>query len=181
MAQKFPRDRFDSIPNGIERVGAHRAPARRGAGWVAFGWAALATVLLVAAGIGGVIRFNDRLDFGEPVTPSETPAPVATAPPTVAPDIPVTVLNGTTTTGLAAQAGEVLTANGIPVGTTANASSSDITETVVYYATPDLEGAARGVAQVLPEADVRLSEQFAEIGTPLVLVVGTDYAAASAG
>ena len=34
MAQKFPRDRFDSIPHGIERVGAHRAPARRGAG----GW-----------------------------------------------------------------------------------------------------------------------------------------------
>jgi LytR cell envelope-related transcriptional attenuator len=180
MAQKFPRDRFDSIPHGIERVGAHRAPTRRGARWVAFGWAALATVVLVAAGIGGVIVFNDRLNFGEPeVTP--TPTPVATAAPTIAPDVPVTVLNGTTTSGLAARAGEALVAAGIPVGTTANASASDLTETVVYYATPDLEGAARGVAQAVPEADVRLSEQFAEIGTPLVLVVGSDYAAATGG
>jgi hypothetical protein len=180
MAQKFPRDRFDSIPHGIERVGAHRAPTRRGAGWVAFGWAALATVVLVAAGIGGVVLLNDRLNFGDPVvTPS--PTPVATVPPTVAPDVPVTVLNGTTTAGLAARAGEALTAAGIPVGTTANASASDLTETVVYFATADLEGAARGVAQALPEADVRLSEQFAQIGTPLVLVVGSDYAAASGG
>jgi len=183
MAQKFPRDRFDSIPHGIERVGAHRAPARRGARWVAFGWAALATVVLVAVGIGAVIVFNDRLDFADPgasASPPPTEPPV-TAEPTVAPDIPVTVLNGTTTTGLAARAGEALTAAGIPVGTTANASEQDLTETVVYYATPDLEGAARGVAAAIPEAEVRLSEQFAEIGTPLVLVVGSDYAAATGG
>ena len=182
MAQKFPRDRFDSIPHGIERVGAHRAPARRGAGWVAFGWAALATVVLVAVGIGGVVVFNDRLNFGDTGTPTTPPAtPLVTAAPTVAPDIPVTVLNGTTTTGLAARAGEALTAAGIPVGTTANASESDLTETIVYYATPELEGAARGVAAAVPEADVRMSEQFAEIGTPLVLVVGSDYAAATGG
>ncbi|RZS64087.1 LytR cell envelope-related transcriptional attenuator [Agromyces ramosus] len=181
MAQKFPRDRFDSIPHGIERVGAHRAPARRGAGWVAFGWAALATVVLVAVGIGAVVVFNDRLNFGEPPVNTPTPSPVAAAAPTVAPDIPVTVLNGTTTSGLAARAGEALTAAGIPVGTTANASENDLTETVVYYATPDLEGAARGVAGAIPEADVRLSEQFAQIGTPLVLVVGSDYAAATGG
>lgn len=182
MAQNFPRDRFDSIPHGIERVGAHRAPMRRGAGWIAFGWAALATVVLVAAGIGGVIVFNDRLNFGDTgAAQTPTPTPVATAPPTVAPDIPVTVLNGTTTSGLAARAGEALAAAGIPVGTTANASANDLTETVVYYATADLEGAARGVAQAVPEADVRLSEQFAQIGTPLVLVVGSDYAAATGG
>ncbi|KRE21224.1 LytR C-terminal domain-containing protein [Agromyces sp. Soil535] len=181
MAQKFPRDRFDSIPHGIERVGAHRAPARKGAGWVAFGWAALATVVLAAAGIGGVIAFNDRLNFGDAGVATPTPTPVVTAAPTVAPDIPVTVLNGTTTSGLAARAGEALTAAGIPVGTTANASEDTLTETVVYYATADLEGAARGVAAAIPEADVRLSEQFAAIGTPLVLVVGSDYAAATGG
>ena len=181
MAQKFPRDRFDSIPHGIERVGAHRAPARRGARWVAFGWAALATVVLVAVGIGGVMLFNDRLNFGDTGVATPTPTPVATVPPTIAPDIPVTVLNGTSTNGLAARAGEALTAAGIPLGTTANASANDLTETVVYYATPDLEGAARGVAGAIPEADVRLSEQFAEIGTPLVLVVGSDYAEATGG
>ncbi len=121
MAQKFPRDRFDSIPHGIDRVGAHRAPTRRGAGWIVFGWAALVTVVLVAVGIGAVMIFNDRLNFLAPPAPTASPEPVVTAPPTIAPDIPVLVLNGTTTSGLAAQAGEMLTAGGVPVGSTANA------------------------------------------------------------
>ena len=180
MAQKFPRDRFDSIPHGIDRVGAHRAPARRGAKWIAFGWAALATVVLVAVGIGGVMLLNDRLNFASP-TATPTPTPVVTAAPTLAPDVPVTVLNGTTTSGLAANAAELLAAGGVTVGATANASADDLTETVVYYASADLEGAARGVAQLLPEADVRLSEQFAATGTPLVVVLGADYAASVAG
>lgn len=180
MAQKFPRDRFDSIPHGIDRVGAHRAPTRRGAGWIVFGWAALVTVVLVAVGIGAVMIFNERLNFLAPAA-TASPEPVETVPPTIAPDIPVLVLNGTTTAGLAAEAGEMLTAGGVPVGSTANASENDLTETVVYYATPDLEGAARGVAQLLPEADVRLSEQFAETGTPLVVVIGSDYATAVGG
>ena len=101
MAQKFPRDRFDSIPHGIERVGAHRAPARRGAGWIAFGWAALATVVLVAVGIGGVVVLQRSAELRRRRrTHADTPdARLVTAAPTVAPDIPVTVLNGTTTVG----------------------------------------------------------------------------------
>lgn len=182
MAQKFPRDRFDRIPDGIERVGAHRAPRRRGQGWITFAWAALATVVLAAAGIVAIMVFNDRLDFGdESQQPAASEAPAETAPPTIAPDLPVTVLNGTTTAGLAARAAESLTAAGVPVGTTANASEQDLTETVVYYATADLEGAARGVAQALPEAEVRLDAKFAETGTPLVVVLGSDYAGASGG
>jgi len=181
MAQKFPRDRFDRIPDGIERVGAHRAPRRRGHGWITFGWAALATVVLVVVGIVGITVFNDRLNFGEPPQPTETAAPVETAPPTIAPDVPVTVLNGTTTTGLAARAAEALAAAGVPVGTTANASEDTLTVTYVYYASEDLEGAARGVAQTLPEAEVRFDAKFAEIGTPLVVVLGADYAEATAG
>lgn len=180
MAQKFPRDRFDSIPHGIDRVGAHRAPARRGAKWIRFGWAALATVVLAGIGIAGVMIFNDRLNVGSAPSAAETPEPTATAEPTIAPDLKVTVLNGTTTAGLAAKAAEMLQAGGVPVDATANASASDLTETVVYYATADLEGAARGVAGVLPEAEVRLSETFAATGTPLVLVLGSDFADATA-
>ncbi|GGI48022.1 hypothetical protein BCL57_002916 [Agromyces flavus] len=181
MAQKFPRDRFDSIPHGIERVGAHRAPARRGARWIAFGWAALATVVLAGAGIAAVAVFNDRLNFDDVPAPSASATPVATVPPTIAPDIPVTVLNGTTTSGLAAQASETLTAGGVTVGVASNADSSDLQETVVYYAGPDLEGAARGVAQLLPEADVRLNEDFASEGLQIVVVLGADYAEQVAG
>lgn len=181
MAQKFPRDRFDSIPHGIERVGAHRAPARRGARWIAFGWAALATVVLAVAGIAAVAVFNDRLNFDNPAAPTPSASPVVTAPPTIAPDIPVAVLNGTTTAGLAARASETLAAGGVPVGIASNADTSDIQETVVYYASADLEGAARGVAQLLPGADVRLSEEVAGEGLQLVAVLGADYAEQSAG
>ncbi|QEO15313.1 LytR family transcriptional regulator [Agromyces intestinalis] len=176
MAQKFPRDRFDTVPHGIERVGAHRAPSRRASGWIAFGWAALATVVLAGIGIWGVVSLGDRIDASGQST--STPEPTATAEPTIAPDQPVTVLNGTTVSGLAAQAAETLQAAAIPVGGTANASENDLTETYVYYATPELEGAARGVAQAISEADVRYDAKFAEIGTPLVLVVGSDFAAA---
>ncbi|MBM7505528.1 LytR C-terminal domain-containing protein [Agromyces aurantiacus] len=181
MAQKFPRDRFDSIPHGIERVGAHRAPARRRARWITFGWAALATVVLAVAGIAAVSVFNNRLNFDDVAAPTGSPTPVATVPPTVAPDIPVTVLNGTTTTGLAAKASEALAAGGVPVGVASNADSSDIEQTVVYYASADLEGAARGVAQLLPGAEVRLSEDFAAEGLQLVAVLGADYAEQVAG
>ncbi|SFR72970.1 LytR cell envelope-related transcriptional attenuator [Agromyces sp. CF514] len=180
MAQNSPRDRFDTIPHGIERVGAHRAPQRRGARWIAFGWAALATVVLTGLGIAWVVVANDRLDFSE-ASPTATETPVVTAEPTIAPDVPVTVLNGTDTSGLAATAADALTAAGVPVGATANASETDLKESVVYYATADLEGAARGVAQAIPGADVRLDAKFGEIGTPLVLVVGSDYAASVAG
>jgi hypothetical protein len=179
MAQNYPRDRFDSIPHGIERVGAHRAPQRRGARWIAFGWAALATAVLTGIGIAGVVIVNDRLDFSE-ASPSTPATPEVTAEPTIAPDVPVTVLNGTDTSGLAATAQDTLTAAGIPVSATANASENDIAETIVYYATEDLEGAARGVAQAIPGTDVRLDAKFGEMGTPLVLVVGTDYAEESA-
>lgn len=180
MAQNFPRDRFDTIPHGIERVGAHRAPQRRAARWIAFGWAALATVVLTGLGITWVVVSNDRLDFSD-ATPTAPATPVVTAEPTIAPDVPVTVLNGTDTAGLAATAADALTAAGVPVGATANASENDITDSVVYYATADLEGAARGVAQAIPGADVRLDAKFGEIGTPLVLVVGSAYAEGVAG
>jgi hypothetical protein len=181
MAQKFPRDRFDRIPHGIERVGAHRAPRRRGQGWITFAWAALASVVLAGLGIVGISVFNERLNFGDVPQPTASEAPVETAPPTVAPDVPVTVLNGTETSGLAARAAEALTAAGVPIGTTANASENTLTVTYVYYATADLEGAARGVAQALPEAEIRLDAKFAETGTPLVVVLGSDYAAATGG
>ncbi|WP_395245967.1 LytR C-terminal domain-containing protein [Agromyces sp. MMS24-K17] len=179
MAQKFPRDRFDAIPNGIERIGAHRAPARRGAGWIRFGWAALATAVIIGAGVVGIMFVNQGLT--DEAVPTPTPTPTATAEPTVAPDVPVTVLNGTTVSGLAAKAGEQLTAAGIPVGTVTNASETDLTETYVYYAAPELEGAARGVAAAIPESEVRYDAKFAEIGTPLVLVLGSDYATAVGG
>ena len=180
MAQKFPRDRFDSVPHGIDRVGAHRAPARRGRRWLGIGLAALATVLLVGAGIVSLMVFNGRLNFAEPsAPPTASEAPVETVAPTVSPDVPVLVLNGTDTAGLAAAAAEKLQAGGVPVSSTANASEDTLQATVVYYAAPELEGAARGVLGVLGIGDVRLDAAIAETGGTVMVVLGADYAAAN--
>ncbi|WP_353828944.1 LytR C-terminal domain-containing protein [Agromyces sp. SYSU T0242] len=179
--QKFPRDRFDSIPHGMDRVGAHRAPERRGRRWVAVAWAALATVVLAGAGIAAVAAYNQRLDFDDALPSAAAPEPGPTAEPTVAPDVTVAVLNGTTTSGLAASVGELLSGAGVSVGVTSNADASDIEQTVVYYGSADLEGAARGVLQQLPVGDVRLSEEFGQEGMQIVVVLGSDYPAPGAG
>ncbi|GAA2441047.1 LytR C-terminal domain-containing protein [Agromyces soli] len=181
MAQNFPRDRFDSLPNGIDRVGAHRAPERRGRGWLAFGIAALVTLVLVAAGIIGLMVFNGRLDFAEPSAPPQSDQPVETAVPTVAPDVPVLVLNGTDASGLAATASEALQAAGVPVSSAANASEDTIETTIVYYASEELEGAARGVLGALGVGDVGLDPSIAETGGTITVVLGADYAAANGG
>ena len=104
MAEKFPRDRFDEIPDDLTRVGAHRAPRARGRGWIAVGWAALATVLLVGAGIFGLSLVNGSISFHGPSssasrTASATPtaSPTPTIVPTVNPALTVNVLNGTST------------------------------------------------------------------------------------
>lgn len=178
MAQKFPRDRFDSVPHGIDRVGAHRAPARPGRKWLVLGLAALATVVLVGGGIAALLAFNGRLDFAEPPAPTATAEPTPTVAPTISPDAPVMVLNGTAVEGLAAQASEALVAAGVPVSSTANASEDTVAETVVYYASPELEGAALGVAAALAVPTIGLDASIAETGGSITVVLGGDYAAA---
>jgi hypothetical protein len=180
MAQKFPRDRFDEIPTDIERVGAHRAPRGRGRGWIAFGWAALATVVLVGAGIFGLSLVNGAISFNGPTSsgtaaPSTTPTPTPTIVPTVNPALTINVLNGTATSGLGAKAGEALTAAGWKVGAVANADMTNLTETVVYYSDPANEAAALGVAQSLPGATVQNTQDFADSGADITVVIGSSY------
>ena len=181
MAEKFPKDRFDAIPDDIQRVGAHRAPHQKGRGWIGFAWAAVATLLLVGVGVFGLYLINGSIAFnGSPAgTPSAsiTPTPTPTIVPTVDPKLNVTVLNGTTTAGLANQVGDTLAAKGWKVQSRANASQSDITSTVVYYSDPKNEAAALGAAQSLPGATVMLTQDFAETGADLTVVVGSDYKA----
>lgn len=176
MATSHPEDRFDDIPKDLERVGAHRSPRKRGRGWIAFGWAALATVVLVAIGAIAIMALNNGLDAapGESVAP-QTPAATATAEPTQDPSVSITVLNGTATSGLAGQVADTLRTAGWTVGAASNADKQDYTDTVVYYADPSLEGAARGLAAAVEGADVRYSQDFADSGAQLVLVIGTDY------
>jgi hypothetical protein len=179
----FPRDRFDEVPSDVLRVGAHRAPRKKGRGWLGFGWAVLATVILTTGGLIGLAAINSNINFDLPFLPGqaeETPTPTQTptAEPTLAPDVPLTILNGTPTAGLANQVGDALVAQGwagaaVGVGSRANAGARDIEETIVYYSEPAYEGAARGLVLALGVGDIRLSADYP--GSPVTVVIGADY------
>lgn len=169
-----PRDRFDDIPADLVRVGAHRAPRPANRGFVAFAWAALATGVLVGAGVLGLGVIEKKVaDVGSVPTASAA-APAAT----VDPNIDVVLLNATTTNGLAASAASTLGKDGWKAPTTANASSTDVKTTTVYYTTASQAGAAAGLAKSLGVTRTALSQQFAVPGQArLTVVLGADYAA----
>jgi hypothetical protein len=169
-----PRDRFDDVPADLVRVGAHRAPRPAGRGFVVFAWAALATGVLVGVGVLGLGLIEKKVaDVGNvPTAASAAPAP------TIDPNADVVVLNATTKTGLAASAASMLGKDGWKAPSTANASSSDVKTTTVYYTTASQAGAAAGLAKSLGVTRTVLSQQFAVPGqSRLTVVLGADYAA----
>jgi hypothetical protein len=192
---KHPRDRFDEVPDDLQRVGAHRAEARRGRGWIVFAWAALATGVLVGAGVVYLGVANDSFQFvaptsdetsqagsespddggtdgsDAPTTPAETVAPAD--PASVDPDVTtITVLNGTDTSGLAGQASLALAETGWTVAGQGNADGT-VAVTVVYYADEADEAVARGVARDLGTTTVELSDAFPD--SSVTAVLGDDY------
>ena len=190
---RFPADRFDRPPADLQRVGAHRAPGRRGRGWIVFAWSALATGVLVGLGVLGMFVINDRVSFdgvlssdnadsGSTGTPapaaSDTPAPVVPPEPTIDPAVNVVILNGTDVTGLAGTAGDALVAEGWTVGSRSNADATDVATSTVYYTDAAQEGAALGLAQSLGGVAIALSDQFKVEGdNRMTVVLGADYAA----
>ena len=192
---KHPRDRFDEVPDDLQRVGAHRAEARRGRGWIVFAWAALATGVLVGAGVVYLGVANDSFQFvaptsdetsqagsespddggtdgsDAPTTPAETVAPAD--PASVDPDVTtITVLNGTDTSGLAGQASLALAETGWTIAGQDNADGT-VAATVVYYADAADEAVARGVARDLGTTTVELSDAFPD--SSVTAVLGDDY------
>ena len=185
-----PRDRFDDIPADLVRVGAHRAPAKRGGGWVRFAWFALATGLLVVAGLYGLSRINPAISFELPViagggsNPTSTPSTAPVVPPMTVeewtaadPAIPLTisVLNGSPTDGAQTQAALQIGAAGWPTPDAQNASARDVQATLIYYHTADYEGIAKSLAAVLglDATHIKLSDFY--LGAPVTIVLGADY------
>lgn len=182
---RFPQDEFDSIPNDLERVGAHRAPRGKGRAWINVGLGILASAVLVVAGLYGLSRLDpnftiDLPDFDEVAAePTASPLPVAepvTDPSTVStdPELTLSVLNGTETTGQQDVAGDQLAAAGWPDPVRARAAASDIETTTIYYWNADFEGLARGIADVLGVGTVVLSDAYQ--GAPITVLIGADYA-----
>lgn len=187
----FPPDRFDEVPAVAGRVGAHRAPRTRASAWRLVGVSALMSGLLVVGGLVALAVIDDRLQLDIPALSGPPPAE-PTEP--AAPDVPpitdpaeaalpegftITILDGTASVGRGPQAQEALDARGWPVGTVTQTAETDIAETVVYYATPELEGVARGMVELLGGiADIELSDAFP--GAPITIVLGSDYELANA-
>jgi hypothetical protein len=176
----FPKDRFDTLPDDLLRVGAHRGPKRKGAGWIAFAWAALATGVLVAGGLIGVRILDASFTFTEDTSVAQPDAStVPTAEPVTDPStitdraISITVLNGTATAGLQNDAATVLADQGWTIATQASSTATDITETIVYYSEASNEDVARGISLAIGVGDVRLSDAF--LGAPITIVVGSDF------
>ncbi|TAM66513.1 MAG: LytR family transcriptional regulator [Microbacteriaceae bacterium] len=180
MAHKYPKDRFDVTPDGLQRVGAHRAPRGKGRGWIWVGWSALACAILIAAGVIGLSFINGTIDFkaGTGIgtsTPAPTATPTPTIVPTVNPSLQVTVLNGTTIEGAASSVAATLTAAGWHNISTANASDNSITHTVVYYSADANKAAALGVARSLPGSTIELTQAYVDSGADITVVIGSDY------
>ena len=179
-----PRDSFDPVPVDVARRGAHRPPPRRGRGWVTFAWATLATGLLIAIGAAGLFALNNNIQFPDlfannaasttpTETPTFTPTPTPTVAPTTDPKLAVTILNGTTTEGLATRAANRAEAAGWTVGVRGNADSTKVATTTVYYLDAVNEGAAKGLALALGGAAIVLSDEFPK--AELTAIIGTDY------
>lgn len=175
-----PHDRFDEVPVDLARVGAHRAPPRR-RGFVTFAWAALATGVLVGAGVLGLQVIEQGVSATGDSTSSASTATSAAPAATVDPKATVVVLNATTTTGLAADAAATAKSDGWTVASTANADSTDVKLSTVYYSETSQLGAALGLAKSLGigRAPVKTSRFDVQGQTRLTVVLGKDFVAAS--
>ena len=180
MPSTYPRDRFDEVPHESGRVGAHRAEQPGMRGVVVLLWAAVATVVLVIAGIVGFLYLSQQ---GALPAATEEPAPVETTTATVDTSYTVLVLNGTGTEGLDDEVAAQLVAAGfaeelvIPT----DSSSTDFETTTVYYADESDEAAALGVAEAIGASDVVQSTAYQNAdpeAKELTVVVGLDRVSA---
>jgi len=173
-ASGFAPDRFDQ-PRRSNRVGAHRITGRVRRTWRYVAVGAIATVLLIAAGIfwansiggGGA---SDTSSQGQTEEQGQ-------ATPQLDPTATIAVLNGTLTPNLAAGVDQVITANSWGViALSDDAAQRDVSISAVFYASPEDEAAAAGLAAELGGVSTYQSDSYSEYGVRLVVLLGADYA-----
>lgn len=180
----FPPDRFDDVPEHLGRVGAHRAPRTRRRRWIIVGWSALATGLIVLAGVFALGLVDENLVVEDPTTGAEGEPPVDEGPEPVTPvtdpstvdldeAFTITVLDGTGSDTRGPQAESTLESLEWPVGTVTAAAQTDLETTMVYYSDPALEGVALGMTVLLDVGVIELSDAFP--GAPITIVLGSDF------
>jgi len=175
-SQQTVRDRFDDIPRQRDRVGAHRAENPRMRPSVVLLWSAVCAVVLFCVGTVTFLALSQQPDF------VADPQPTPTIEAVVDPSYEVLILNGTATEGLEVQAESELVAAGWSGDdvSASRASTSDFPETTVYYAAPQHEAAAAGVAESLGGA--LLVEDTTYVSDPetkmVTVVLGLDRVSA---
>ncbi|MFN3948755.1 LytR C-terminal domain-containing protein [Microbacterium sp.] len=188
----FPRDRFDDLPDATGRIGAHRAEPTRLRGWIVFLWAAIATLVLIIAGIFGTLVLSGRISLGADDASAPTFSASPTTPAVIDTSYTVVVLNGTAEDGLAASLREQVIAAGWADDTveTGNSDTTDFAQTTVYYLRDTDRAAAEGLAQTIGGAQIAQSDFLQPTDDPntpddesdvkrLVVVIGLDRAPGS--
>lgn len=170
----YPRDRFDALPQ-TSRVGAHRLTGRVRRAWRYVLAGAIATVVLVGAGVfyinslGGGSQM--QLPLGPPIPQEDRIIPQLDPTATIA------VLNGTPTPNLAAGVDSVVTANQWgQIAFSDDADSRDVAISAVFYADEADLPAAEGLAQKLGGVSTYQSDGYTQYGVRLVVLLGVDYA-----
>lgn len=179
----YPKDRFDDLPADLDRRGAHRAPRTRAAKIASWLWGLAAVAVLVLLGVLGMSIIDGIVTPGreEAVateTPTEAPAEEtapAEAQPSLDPNVPVTVYNGTGGEGVATSGQERLTAAGWNVANIGDADSFDNPTTTIAYGDPAQEPAALQIAQDLGGGEPKLDPAIATPGQ-IVVIIGEDLA-----
>jgi LCP family protein required for cell wall assembly len=134
-----------------------------------------------APGLGSTVKWDavkahllfSRLQADQPINPVKPSTSVghavkATVPPA---QINLQVLNGTTTSGLAAKASAALSAVGFSVATPGNNTATNLTQTEIHY-DPVYSVSVKTVEAALPGAKL---VPIKGSGKTIVIVVGTDY------
>ena len=183
----YPKDRFDQLPEDLQRIGAHRGPAKKGRGWIGFAWALLATGVLIFGGlfaIGKVLGIDLGISiFAPAATPTPTPTPTPTMDPILDPTtidqvargIKIDVLNGTPIVDLENTVGDKLAAAGWRMGAFTVASDKTQEATFVYYSDPLNEDVARGVVVAMGIGEIRKVTPETFPGASITVVLGCDY------
>jgi len=178
----YPKDRFDDLPEDLDRRGAHRAPRSRGAKIASWLWGLAAVAVLVTLGLIGMSgvdnivsdRPTEEAQPTESAQPSDQQGQVPQeAEPQVDPNLTVDVYNGAGVQGAASTTAEKLSAAGWTTGELADADSQDNATTVVFYADAANEGAARKIVQDLGGGEIKLDPSQVEAGR-IKVIVGTD-------
>ena len=186
----FLPDRFDDVPKDLGYVGTHRRQRSTLSLFAPIGIGLGLVVLVVLAGLWVIDRSNENLAFdvgtlpvaAEPPAedavveePDEGPNPVQDPTSIDTEGLSITVLNGTSSAGLAARAGARLQALGWPEATATNADSSTVSASVVAYENDEDLGIALGIAQALGIDFESVVQTSTYPGARITVILGADY------